>query len=177
MYKLLPILLFAVSLLFAIEYSEEIQKHIDFRINDISEEIMIGLNQNIYSIEIEYEVIDTIIVDEIITRENDDSLITSEMKERLAQLRVEIPTTDWLVTLDEVDNTPIFLLFKFQCNPFIDKQLEYNSELRHHKRQLSTTIENFNWCQEKVEDSSFTFIDIIPTEEHEKSTGRTTNLN
>ena len=52
-----------INLSFVSEYDELIQKHIDFRISDTYDEINIGLNKNLYSIEIEYEVVDTFYTD------------------------------------------------------------------------------------------------------------------
>ena len=70
MYKLLPILLFAFILANPSNYDKEIQDWINDKMNDSYDELNLGLDRNLYLIEVEYEILDTFNVNMIITKEH-----------------------------------------------------------------------------------------------------------
>ena len=117
MYKLLLIILFISNLSFASEYDDKIQARINFRVEDINRDINSILDKNKYFIEVEYVVLDTINVDEIITRNNKRIL-----EDKILAANSEIRTNPGF--LIDVEETNIFIVVAFICNPFISKLLE-----------------------------------------------------
>ena len=123
MYKILLILLFVSNLSFASEYDDKIQARINYRVEDINRDINSILDKNKYFIEVEYAVLDTIYVDEIITRNNKRIL-----EDKILAEKSTIRTNRGL--LIGVEETNIFIVVEFICNPFISKLLEKDEELR-----------------------------------------------
>ena len=151
MYKLLSILLFAFGISSSSEYDKAIQSRIDFRVDNLSKDINSILDPNKYFIEVSYNVIDTIHVSQIITKNNDDYLTDS--------IRNNMDIDNRLSLLD-VEDTNIILVVDFICNPFISKLLEQDKELRNYKRTLAQLIENNHWCEDDIDNISFKFIEV-----------------
>ena len=117
MYRFLPILLLVLNLSFSSEYNDKIQASINFRVEDLNRDINSILDANKYFIGIEYKVLDTIYVDEIITRNNKWIL-----EDKILAANSEIRTDPGF--LIDVEETNMFIVVAFICNPFISKLLE-----------------------------------------------------